>query len=315
MAPNKKLIGFKTKRKNKIKKRSYLKIFIILLLVLAVGVFIRLLNNSLFGNEKKIAVSVGRSDGDAEVIIFNLKDPEITRLLIPGNTEIDSSYNLGKWRVKSLIKLGNQEGIGGGKLLMRSIVKSMKFPLLAWVEGDNFSGIADGNIRGIIKIFYPFKTNLKFRDKLTIAAFTLKVANSKRMSIDLSDTNYLKEVTLGDGEMGYQITRDFPKQLYSQFTYESLLQANPKIVINDYTKSHYVSEEISKIIEIMGSKVTYVYKKEPNGKDGCSVIGKSKDLIPVIAKLFSCSLEVGSGDKLEENVIELNLNEGFEKSF
>jgi len=264
-----------------------------------------------FGNsaEDNISLVVSRSDGNAEILVFDTINSEIVYMFVPGTTELDAAYNLGRWKIQSIPKLGDQEKIGGGNLLVKSIAKSMSFPVYYWARSDDFEGVANGNIKKIFKLFVYLNSNLSFRNKFRVAELSLRVPNSKRMMLDLSKNTYLKRVVLPDGGDGYVITNNFPKRYYSYFLSQDLVDNKPKIVINNFTGAESSAESVSKIIEVMGAKALYVYQKEKNNKSGCEVRSKEKSIAELFTKTLGCKYR--RLDDKESSLIEIDLNSGF----
>src|SRR5258708_3353297 len=81
----------------------------------------------------KLVLAISDSNGDVQLDVFDPVSSQITKIQIPGSTEVDVAHQLGIWRLKVVPKLGEKEG-EGPDILPLTITKHFKFPVYAWGE-------------------------------------------------------------------------------------------------------------------------------------------------------------------------------------
>lgn len=290
----------KLKREKGHRNKSWLPFFVVIA-VTVFGIWFFILSPHFWNGKDKVAVAVRRTNGDASVIVFDPRLEEITTLTIPGDTEVNVARNLGTLRLKNVWQLGLNEGVGG-KLLAETLTNNFKFVTFLWADSDPTAGLKF--------LFVPGKTNVSFRDRLSLVVFASKVGNSGRSEINLGSSLFLQKGKLSDGDIGYIIPGDLSERLTIYFSDYSLVEGNVRVFIKDGTGKYGTANEFGKIIEIMGAKVVAIDKKDLSDTD-CSVIGGTKELAQKISRVFSCKESV-SGEK---DVLTIELGTAFTKRF
>jgi len=305
------------KRSNRVVKktsqRKYVKYLIYGVLLLFVFILFRKFTvNKYYSGQDKLILSVQGKSGDISVIIFDLDDHEINKIILPGSLEVEAARNLGKFRLKNIWELGSQEGIGGGQLLTQTLTSYLKFPVYIWAgdEGLNFAGT--NPLTCFKPVFSPFKTNLSVGDKLDLANFCMKVKNIDRSEIDLSHSTFLKKAKLADGEDGYQLVGLPAPKLYSNFNYHLLSGSEFKISVTDSSNNINSTRKAGEIIEIMGSKVSSVTKS--GSVDAfCTIKSINLKAAELFAHTFGCDIK--AGEVRNEKSIEIILGTKFPEVF
>ena len=288
MTPARRKILERIKRSGAKKSRfSLKKILIILLLIAGLFVFVKT-QTRLWNGKDKISIAVY----DKERVVISTFDPEadeITNILIPGETQVDSSRELGTFRIKNIWRLGENEKIGG-VLLSETVTKNFKFPVGSWSESAALA-YSSGKAAQIIRaMFKPFATNLGIGDKLALLAFSLRVKNTNRVEIDLTQTTYLKTSKLIDGEAGYLISGRPPQYVASIFADSEIAAGSVRIAIINETGETSDPETVAQILEVVGGKVSSLVKGETQDYD-CRVLGEDKHTTKKIAKILGCDAQ------------------------
>ena len=188
----KKLIRLKEKkRKNKFPLWKLATSFL-----LAISAIIYLWVTSGFFRSSTKPTFVVNDENGAIVSVFDKQQGTITDIVIPGNTQVNVSRQLGTWKLASVWKLGENEKLEG-VLLTETIIKNFKIPVNAW--RDHLSG----------------RTNLGVGDRLLFWFFSLGASSGDKREIDLANQNFLKKTRLWSREEGYLVSDSPPPYLSS----------------------------------------------------------------------------------------------------
>lgn len=237
---------------------------------------------------EKIAVAINKEDRGVDVVIFDPARDEITTITIPGNTEVVAARGLGTWRLSSIAKLGEREGLGG-KLLTETMTNYFKFPVYTWAS-ESFESIVDGEASSLPKIFSSSDTNLGLGDRMRMYYFALTLKNYRKDVIDLTKTKYLDKVELIDGDMGYKVTQNLPAAIAALFVRPELSDSFARVKIVDGSGEE-VSDKLGSVIEVMGAKVASVEISETTDKD-CFVRGRNTKTVGYLSRVFGCDSAV-----------------------
>jgi hypothetical protein len=236
----------------------------------------------------------------------------MTSYLIPGETEFEVSRGLGKWKLKSIWNLGQQEKIGAGKLLTETLTKHAAIPVFAFSDKDGYGLISGGIKSSLLSIFSSYETNISMGDRIAIALFSFWVNNTKRVEINLSETSFLNSKVLIDGTNGYVVPRNAPESLLAVFADREITDKYPKFAIFDNTGAFGFSESLSGILEVLGGKVLSVTRGQKWG-GVCEVRSKSSDISKRLSLLFGC----GESKTIKEGNFdtEITIGENFAKDY
>jgi hypothetical protein len=265
----------------------------------------------LWEDKSNLTLLVQSTDEDLHLINFDPVVDEITDITIPSNTEVEVAQRFGVFRLGNVWKLGFSEGLGGD-LVAKTVTKNFKFPVYVWA--DEFAlGFASTNYIEIIKaILLRYDTNLKIGDRLRIAAFSIRIPNSRRIKINLSDTQYLKKTKLVDGEEGYIIEKNIPVSILSVFADPAIAKNGYRVHITNNTNNSGIANQVGEIVEVLGAKVASVKKGEID-KNGCLIKGTDLESVKKLAAIFECGIKEQKKDMSLD--IEIILGENFEEIF
>ena len=297
-------------RRRKVRIKSKLNLKKLLVYVILGIVFISLigftkLSQKNWNGEDKLTLVI-RGEENVNIAIFDPKQAEIINIIIPDNTEVDVAEQKGIYKIQNIWELGENSKLGGN-LLSRSVTKHFKLPVYLWADKYALGFLESNPTRLAKTLFYPYSTNLSLGDKFGLALFSLSVKNPKRSDIDFIESDYVKEKELLDGTTGYVTMGDLPPGISSLFPMSGMSENIYRIMIRDATGQFGLSEEVTKILEVLGGKVVSIVKeKEADGV--CELRGKNQETLEVIAKLLPCSVKKDSATNID---IEVYLGKDF----
>jgi hypothetical protein len=277
------------------------KLLIFLFFTAALFVLFKTQNKIWTGKDK---VSLAIFDQDRIVVSTFDPEGEITNIIIPGDTQVDSSRELGTFRIKNIWRLGENEKVGG-VLLSETITKNFKFPVGSWAQSPALAYTSGDAVKILSATFSSFSTNLGIGDKLALALFSLRVKNPNRVEVELSRTGYLKPSKLIDGEQGYLVSGSPPEQIAAVFADPQIGSGAIRIAIINETGESSDPEAVAQILEVIGVKVSSLTKGEIQDYD-CSVLGEDKSTVTKIAKVLGCDIQ----DKAPEGNFDLEVRLG-----
>lgn len=283
---------------------------IILFIILVVVFYIRL-TSIYFNGDDKLSLVINQNEKGVALLTFDPGLNEITNIIIPANTEIDLSQQLGTWKISSVWQLGYDEGLAG-QLLSESITRHFKFPVFLWADYDAINFISNNPLSLVSTALKPFKTNLKLGDRLKLAFFAVSVNNSKKTTINLSDTSYLTKKELVEGVQGYVKTGDMPQRLAVIFSDPEISKKSLKLAIYDATGSVGLAKEVGELVEVMSIKVASIIKEDQNDRD-CEIFGKDEKAVEKLAEILLCEESGGSTEQAFD--INLKIGKGFANRF
>ena len=274
---------------------------IIPFLVLVIGFAFFRFSTRYWNGHDKVSFVTPLKNGDVEVVVLDPKLDETSKLIIPGDTEVDVAENYGVLKIKNVWQLSQNEK-RRGRLLPETVTQDFLFPTTLWSKEplDNIWKF----------IFNPEDTNIAFGDRVTIGIFALRVPTLGRTEINLGQSQFLKKTKLSDGSSGYQLVGTPSERLTIYFADNDLTQGNLKVNIVDATGVVGVSDTVGEIIQVLGGKVVSIDKKAPESTD-CLLLGSNKVVVRKIATLFSCQI----GSTSTNFDVEIHLGANFAKRF
>jgi hypothetical protein len=281
--------GRRKKRLNKAKNKFYISFLKVLvpIAILLIGATYFWLNIKYWNGQDKLSIVSQGSDGNVSVKIFDPSLGEVTTLVIPGDTEVSVSRNLGTLRIKNVWQLGINEMVGG-KLLAETVTKNFLFPTFL------FQGPGG-------------ETNIPLGDNVLLWIFEKRTKNLQRTEINLGEAQYLKRQRLSDGDLGYVLVGEISERLTVYFSDPDFSAKSPGVYIKDNTGTYGISENVGQVIEVMGGKVVTIEKGEGSDID-CFVSG---NLAKKVARVFNCKIQKDPG-KFD---LEITLGREFAKRF
>jgi hypothetical protein len=277
-------------KKKKKEKSSHLiyKLFVPLIILVAIVFFIKV-NMRVWDGQNKVAIVYKSESNDINVISLDPKFESITTLVIPADTEVDVSRNLGVMRIKNVWQLGINEKIGG-KILPETVTRNFLFPVFLWAD-SGANGLASGEVSQIMRfMFIPKSTNIPFGDRVGIGIFAMKIRDYGRTNVDLAKNKFLDKKTLNDGQTGYVTSGITSERLTAYFSDNEAIGQDIKVNITDATGKSGISEKVGGIIEVIGGKVVSVDRKVQGEDNDCRVFGVNTVFVKKISELFSCKI-------------------------
>lgn len=275
-----------------LRKHLYSKgILITFLLILTLLLFSISFKHDKWSNDGYLSVAVVGDSPDVTVIIANPEDDHLVTIIIPGNTEVDSARNFGILPLKNIWRLSQEQGTSG-ELLPETITRYFYFPTTSYLR---IRGSIDSThkLSGLHRMFLDVETNLSFADRVSLALFIFRVRNIDNVQYDLSKSRMLSSSVLSDGSEGFIYNRNPSGNITTYFHDQSLRRNSPKIKIVNRTGNRLLVEQIGKVFESLGVKVSFFENKEVSDND-CTLIYKNFDSVSKLNELFDCELEEAS---------------------
>lgn len=300
------------RRKQKNRSKNLIKaVFCVVLFLSVIYLGIILVKTKVWSRELGTVVATNLEESVA-VFIFNPLNQQSVKIIIPKNTEVDVSRNLGRWKLGNVSELGANEGVGG-KLLKQTLVKNLYFPAVA-SSSPEIDKIYSKKVTGIIPfLFSGSNESTSFADRLRIILFSFNVKDSQISEINLKDSPYLQSLTLTDGNPGYLVTNNFPKSLLPLFSINKEGEIENVIIVSK-TINTFDFERATQIIEVMGFKVVSIEKTDTlNDLKGCAVFSINRSRGERIARVFDCVWE--NSDDNDSQEIKVVFGEDYFEEF
>lgn len=299
----------KTLRKRKKSRHQPAKSLLFLLASVAVLLIFFFFRTKYWGLGSKFSIAIKTKNDDVILAVFDKELEEVTRIIIPGSTQVEVSRQLGTWKIGAVWQLGENESLGG-LLLAETITKHFKLPVVIWADYPAEGFLQSSPWAFIKAVVFPYKTNMLVGDKINLGLFSARVKKFKRISVNLSKTPYLKKTTLIDGNEGYLLAGELPLNLIALFSDKEVVRSGLRVVISDLTGKYGLAEQIGEIIEVLGAKVVAIRKGNSSDFD-CEIIGSEEQIVKKFAVLFSCQENI----KADSFDLEVRLGENFAKRF
>lgn len=269
-------------------RRGY---YIIAALVVVLAVVLLYLFNrpSLWDKEGKLSLVVGGS-GDVNVYVFNPTSEEIVKIIIPQNTQVDVSRELGTWKMGSLWQLGVNENLDG-VVLAETLIKNFQLPINAWAS-EQANYYYEGELSGIAKAIIARKTNLSVIDRIRLALFSVGVKNFKKETVSLETSSVLEKTNLEDGSEGFLVVRELPQKVKALFSDERISNESLRVVIYDHTGNRSGFKQVGGVMETLGAKVASVIRKDEQDFN-CVVLANDARVLKLVSGVFACNIEDG----------------------
>lgn len=278
-------------------------VFLVFVLVLLLISFLLLFRRA---KEKRV-LFVSEAKDAFYLVNVDLSRRELVLINIPKNTQVEVSYNLGQWEIGSVWKLGEQEKIGGGKLLVDTIRKNFFVPVYLWMPYQEriFTDVSFFS-RLRYFIFSPtsnVKIGLRLR-LLWVSFFGFKEINR----VDLAKTRMLEKTVLKTGKDGFLIKDDLPDDLRIYLNDPSLGGVFLS-VINESGNSIIVGE-IGKVVETMGGKLISVENENSSDTD-CLIYSSNLHFARIFSSVFACDISRSIPFSLSDNEVVIRIGKKF----
>lgn len=300
---------FKRRPRRSFKIFSLLKLFLVFLLLVLVFILFFLKKN-IRAEDKILLVVQGKNV--VRIVDFDFISSEIVVVDIPASLEVEASHNLGNWELSSIWNLGENEKIGGGKLLVETLRNNLFAPVY-YFSSEKGNSLVEGSV--FSSLIFPFlesKSNLGLVDKIKLGVFSARFKDSRLTKIDLSSTSFLERTQLKSGKDGYHVRGELPQELLWVFADPLFLRNKVFVSLINETGSSLVVGRVSKIVETMGAKLGAVSNQNASGED-CEVAARDYNLLSNLSLVFSCRRV--KEEKLEKNEIVLKIGKKFKERF
>lgn len=203
-----------------------------------------------------------RSNGLA-FVSYNPTDGQITIVNIPDQTFLDAAHGFGKWQIRSIFDLGeNQKDLGGDKLLKDSLEDFFAFPMDGFVDfKDKYKDknakelveLLRGNPLTIFGIFSEIKTDLTLLELIRLKMGFAKVRFDKITEIDLSD--YLEKDRLLDGTEVLVADSNKLDVALSELADPIIKKEHKNVVIFNGTDKPFFAQKWARLVTNIGGDV------------------------------------------------------------
>lgn len=241
-------------------------------------------------------------EGSAFIYVYGISEDVITTFQIPSETMMEMALQRGEWRMGSIWKVIQSEGLDGG-VLSNSIVKSLNVPLDGWSEVEP-SKIAT----------FTAASSLTMAQKIKLFFFARGVQKKNQEFINFADTSYLYESRLADGEYGFSRQNEMSGKLRHYFISPEIVSISEKVqVVNSTGKSRYSINSFLETLETLGSHVVSIKEEEAKIALDCIVESqKTSVTVKKIKDVFKCDYVSRRVDNFD---IRISVGEKFLKRF
>ncbi len=184
-------------------------------------------------------------NGDAEIILVDIKSDNITKYVVSGEAELESAHGYGKYRLKSLWVLSEKDENRGG-LVADTFIANYFIPVYLWKDGVN--------------------TNMSFIQKIKVKLVGANNINQEKI----------------DG-------MNLSKSIYINFSDDYIANNLDKIEVQDQTGDNATIEKASRILEVMGGKITTNSKGYDKDLD-CEISSEDTLILQKINHILKCSI-------------------------
>jgi hypothetical protein len=246
------------------------------------------------------------------LVSFDFPGKEMVVVDIPGNTEVEVARGLGRWELSSVWGLGENEKIGGGRLLSETLRNNFLAPVYLW-SSEKGKYLVEGSI--FSSFYFPFlerKTNLNFSDEFKLALFSARFKKSNLVRINLSDSSVLEKSRLKTGKDGYLIKGDFNQDLLWVMNDPFLSKNKVFVSLINETGSSIIVTRLGNILEAMGIKLASIENQSVSDFD-CELKAKDEKIISKLSLVFSC--RKNEDKNLDDGQIIIRIGKKFKERF
>lgn len=267
-------------------KKVFIAIFLVLFSIITALTFIVLWGKT----PDYFTLATAEPSGDIKIDYVDLTQEQIYSIIIPKDTEVALAMQRGNLRASSIEKLLKTENLPG-QFLADTTMKTFHFPVDYWRHG--------------------MSTDLPL--VLLVRQKVMGWGRSKIEKINLSDTTYLVEQKLTDGEVGYVVRDAMPLLLQSIFADPAFSKDYTAIQIVNKTGQHqYYLHNFVKVLEVMGVKVAPISDGDKEAEIDCIAKSLDRDALERIASVFNCDTLYAEPSAFD---VEIIVGERFYKRF
>lgn len=231
------------------------------------------------------------------LVSYNPTDGEITTVNIPDQIFVDAAHGFGKWQIRSIFDLGeNQKDLGGNRLLKDTMEDFFAHPMDGFLDfSSNYKDKSTGEIvellRGnplaIFNILSNVKTDLTLIELVRLKMGFASVRFDKISEIDLSEI--LKKDQLLDGTEVFTADPNKTDVVLANLADPIIKNEHKSIAIFNATEKPFFAQKWARLVTNIGGDVI-ITTNAIQKVDKTMVSGeKSKTLLRLSQILGSCS--------------------------
>lgn len=271
--------------------------------------FITFCSYFLFMPRDKNLLLVSGAEEIFYIASFDFDQRSLFLLTIPSNTQVDFSYSLGQLTLSSVWKLGEQEKIGGGELLVSTIRKNFSVPVNLWLSPQKKLFTEMKPFSRFRYFIFPAESNIGFSLRFKLFWF-LTFDLKETIVLDLSDTNVLEKTTLKTGTTGFLMKDDLPINLRAYFRNPHFIANDVFVSIINESGNSVVVSSMEKVINVMGGSLISIRNENDSDID-CFVYSPSSHLAKIFSSVFGCIISDNPGSSLNNNEVVLRIGKRF----
>lgn len=227
---------------------KWLKLLIFISFIVGV-IFLLIQGAKAFKNsvwEKENTLSYVKIGEEIELYSFHPQEDKFFIVDFPEEILINTAKGFGEYKLKNIYALGEQEGIGGGKLLSYSLQNHLEGPIDGWIlknKGIKRFEVSNFTWWDRLRIFWKEK-NLKFNQK---------------ERINLEAEGYLQKEELADGTEVWKF-KETPKENLAIriFGDSKVIPHKPQIKVLNATGKSNLGQHVAEMLRNIGFQVVTV---------------------------------------------------------
>ena len=269
--------------------------------------------NSLWDGKERVNFVI--SSKDAYVVSLQPGEKNMVVIKIPEETLVEVTHGYGKYRVGSVYLLGEQEKIGGGRILGETIQEYLGIAMDGYLGREAIWILGVGSEQDLEKKDYTLKrkvnkllgllkilkgdldTNFSKLDLFRLWICASGVRPGRITYFNLAESYGSSETRLPDGQNAYEVEPEMLEGIVKKnFIYGPIKKENFLIEIDNSTGYPEAGEKIARILTNMGADVVSVLQTSIK-QDECLVLAtrklKNSYSVKKIKRVFNCKFEEG----------------------
>jgi hypothetical protein len=182
---------------------------------------------------------------------------------LPENFFLPTAKGYGEYPLKNIYQLGEEENIGGGLLLQKSLQNFFLVPIDGFFinESEKFFQFSQSEKEALSKLLLPLvkgkvDTNFCWRDIIRLINNLRRLNISNINVISLQNTNLYREEKLADGTTAVKLEPSLIDEFVQKyFTNPKILQEGLKISVYNATNSPGLADKAGRLIKNIGGEI------------------------------------------------------------
>jgi len=244
------------------------------------------------------------------VFSYNPQDKKVVILDIPLETYIEVPHGFGKWQLRAIYDLGQQEG-GGGVLLKDSLANFLGLPIDGFLDFEGpFKESSAGELLDILRInpvsgfreLSQIHSNLSLWELIRLKLALLQVRFDKIEKRAILDLGVLEQDKLADGTPIFLSDPVKIDSALSSFAEPKLLKEHQSIAIFNATNHPQLAQKAARIIQNIGGNVIITGNSDQTLKH-CQVFGEQSKTLKRLLQIFNCDrIDPGKDSRAQINL-------------